>query len=167
MGKGFEDEDEEEMYEMDIDEAEREYNMKKNYYEEMLGEDGLKNLEDLKDLNIQTKEEEEQKNQELMQQEELRKQYQEDELQQQNQQEETPCPLCSGKKLKQKESNLPLNTAGQTNNGFVCCVHHSKEYFNTEDKDPRNYEFLPPCMLASVVPAGKPYKKEEPLYLFK
>ena len=36
-----------------------EYNFKKRYYEMMLGEDGVKNLENLKDVNIYTKEIEE------------------------------------------------------------------------------------------------------------
>lgn len=171
--------EEEEEYEEMEDEANLEYNTKKRFYEQMLGEDGLKNLEDLKDLNIETKEEEEQKNQELMEQQAaLRKQYQEDEEQQQQQQQEqnpqdenlTPCPLCSqtqpmyGASLLKKKENPALYPP---NNGFVCCVHHSKEYFSTENKNPRNYGNMPPCMMASVIPAGRPSKKEEPLCLFK
>ena len=148
------------------DEETKEYNLKKRYYEQMLGEDGIKNLEDLKDLNIITKQEQE--NKDVHQPEEEKKGNEEQPLLLTDQ-----CPICSnivnqsGSTLLKKKENPALFAPGQINNGFVCCLHHSKEYFTTEDKNPKNFNSMPPCMLASVIPAGRPTKKNEPLNLFK
>ena len=82
------------------------------------------------------------------------------------------CPLCSksqplsGASLLKKKENPALYAPGQITNGYVCCLHHSKEMFSTEDKDPRNFKCMPPCMMESITPAGKPTRKEEALNLF-
>ena len=49
---------------------------------------------------------------------------------------------------------------------FVCCVHHSQLPVNYQEKDPRNYQGMPPCMLTSIIPAGKPSHVVAPLNVF-
>lgn len=90
------------------------------------------------------------------------------------------CPVCvSSKKnfhtynlLKAKENPalLPPNselikTAAETN-GFVCCKHHSQIPLNCQERDPRYYQGMPPCMMDYVIPAGVPSSVVEPLNLF-
>ncbi|MCQ2819176.1 MAG: hypothetical protein MJ252_18080 [archaeon] len=164
----------EEMVEEQESEETMEYNFKKKYYEMMLGEDGVKNLENLKDVNIYTKEiEEERKNKELEEQKVKEEQEEINEkIQQEQIEKEGACPLChqtqpmKGSSLLKKKENPALYAPGQIGNGFVCCIHHSKEMIRPEDRDPRNFHYMPPCMLESVAPAGRPTRKEEPLNLF-
>ena len=114
-----------------------EFERKKEFYEKMLGEDGMKNLEDLKDLKI-----EEEKTQNPPQ-------VIEEQKEKPNDTEETTCPYCnptlyktmtSGtntmSRLKKKE-NPALLPPSETFPGFVCCMHHSKEQFNYR-KGPKN-----------------------------
>ena len=51
-------------------------------------------------------------------------------------------------------------------NAFVCCVHHSQMPVTSQEKDPRNYQGMPPCMMASIIPAGKPSHIVAPLNIF-
>ena len=51
-------------------------------------------------------------------------------------------------------------------NAFVCCVHHSQMPVTSEEKDPRNYQGMPPCMMANIIPAGKPSHIVAPLNIF-
>ena len=73
--------------------------------------------------------------------------------------------------LKKKENPalLPPNIRSlnnNQNNNFICCVHHSQLPINYQDKDPRNYQGMPPCMLSSIIPAGKPSHLLAPLNIF-
>jgi hypothetical protein len=45
-------------------------------------------------------------------------------------------------------------------------VHHSQLPINYQEKDPRNYQGMPPCMLSSIIPAGKPSHVVAPLNVF-
>ena len=72
--------------------------------------------------------------------------------------------------LKKKENPvlLPPNYSllKNRNNAFLYCVNHSQLPINYEDKDPRNYQGMPPCMLSSIIPAGKPSHLLAPLNIF-
>ena len=154
--------------------SDEEYEMQKKFYEKMLGEEGLKNIEDLKDIKI---EDEEEKKEEITKQNEEERKNPEINDQNPNETAENTCPSCHtlGKtmstanntisKLKKKE-NPALLAPAEVFNGFVCCMHHSKEQFTIADKDPRSYTNMPPCMMNSIVPAGKPMNKSKPLNLF-
>ena len=51
-------------------------------------------------------------------------------------------------------------------NNLICCVQHSQLPVNAQEKDPRYYQGMPPCMLATIIPAGKPSHVLAPLNLF-
>ena len=72
--------------------------------------------------------------------------------------------------LKKKENPalLPPNYGLLKNkeNNFICCINHSQLPFNSQEKDPRNYQGMPPCMLAPIIPAGKPSHVLAPLNIF-
>ena len=149
------------------DESQEEFERQKQFYEKMLGEYGMKNLEGLKDLKI---EEEKTKNPPQVIEEQKEKQIDT---------EESTCPyynptlyktMTSGtntmSRLKKKE-NPALLPPSETWPGFVCCMHHSKEQFNITEKDPRTYTNMPPCMMRTITPAGLPMKKSIPLNIFE
>ncbi|MCQ2819693.1 MAG: hypothetical protein MJ252_20705 [archaeon] len=160
-------------FEPEESEATKEFNAKKEYYERMLGEDGLKKLEDLKQMNIYTKEEDEERKNKEMEEEAEAEEMQKEQMEKEMMDSQMYCPICSksqpltGASLLKKKENPALYAPGTiTSNGYVCCLHHSKELFTTEDKDPRNFKCMPPCMMESITPAGRPTKKEEALNLF-
>ena len=169
----------------------REYLKEKEFYEKMLGEDGLKNLEDLSKMNLQTKEMEELNNN--INKEEEEKNFDGNNINNENENNciNQFCPICNpdannltfkstDKKiitnpLKKKENPalLPPNydlhcfcNKNGDNHGYVCCLHHNLKPFNVEEKDPRFYSGMPPCTMNNVVPAGKPTFNNPPLNLF-
>jgi len=187
------------------------YEKQREYYLKMLGEDKIKNLEDLSNLEVQKEEiinEQDQKNIEDKNINNINNinnvnnlnninninnidniNPQNEYILQQNQQqmniEEHKCnayPLNSQieqieqnnipvNPLKKKENPalLPPNSEllkNSENNNFVCCVHHSQMPVNYQEKDPRNYQGMPPCMLSSIIPAGKPSHVLAPLNIF-
>lgn len=78
------------------------------------------------------------------------------------------------KRLRKKENPalLPpnsdlLNFYSGNNSSYVCCFHHSMIPFNAQEKNPRNYQGMPPCLLKGVAAAGKPTRLMEPLNLFQ
>ena len=86
-------------------------------------------------------------------------------LDEQIKQERKPCnPL----KKKENPALLPPNfeLVKNKDNAFVCCVHHSQMPVTSQEKDPRNYQGMPPCMMASIIPAGKPSHTLAPLNIF-
>ncbi len=184
MGETGEEEEEEKS------EREIEFERQRDYYLQMLGEDGVKNIEDLSNLRSPEEQqklfEEEEK---IKMEEERRKILEEEERQKEIlMKENNICPYCkqntgslnyntmestmkSGK-LKKKENPalLPPNHDQLmdtfSNKDFVCCVHHNQGPFNVEDQDPREFQNMPPCMLNNIIPAGKPTTKNVPLNLF-
>ena len=73
--------------------------------------------------------------------------------------------------LKKKENPALLSPNSQllknkTNNNFVCCINHSQLPVNYQDKDPKNYQGMPPFMFSSIIPAGKPSHVLAPLNIF-
>ena len=184
------------------------YEKQREYYLKMLGEDKIKNLEDLSNLEVQKEEiinEQDQKNIEDKNINNINNinnvnnlnninnidniNPQNEYILQQNQQpmniEEHKCsayPLNS--QLEQiEQKNIPVNPLKKKenpallppssellkncdNNNFVCCVHHSQMPVNYQEKDPRNYQGMPPCLLSSIIPAGKPSHVLAPLNIF-
>ena len=146
-------------------------NSKVNFYEKMLGEEGIKNLEDLKDIQIKEKEEQ--------REEENKEEEKQEEEQNQNKTAENTCPYCNNTMMKtmtspnntmsrlKKKENPALLPPSEVFPGFVCCMHHSKEQFNIQEKDPRTYSNMPPCMMTTITPAGLPMKQSKPLNLFE
>ena len=72
-----------------------------------------------------------------------------------------------------KKENITLFPPGYNllknkgNNNNIICVNHSKLPINYQDRDPRNYKGMPPCMLSSIIPAGKPSQVDKPLNIFE
>lgn len=164
--------DEEEEEEEEISEETQAYNVKKRYYEEMLGEDGLKNLEDLRNLQIETKEiAEEKEKQKIKEKEEEAAKFEEEkskvfeEAKEHKFQEDTICPLCGAStqsmtklELLRKKDNPALYPPNHT--GFSVCAQHSKDNFSS-------YKYMDPYYASLLPAAGKPTSKNEPLNLFK
>ena len=162
------------------------YEKQREYYLKMLGEEKVKNIEDLTNLevqkNININESQEQiDNNEIRENENIEdnninKENNLDEnnnihncqvppLDEQIKQERKPCnPL----KKKENPALLPPNfeLVKNKDNAFVCCVHHSQMPVTSQEKDPRNYQGMPPCMMASIIPAGKPSHTLAPLNIF-
>ena len=74
--------------------------------------------------------------------------------------------------LKKKENPALLPPHYKTlndkeRNYLIYCVNHSQLPINYEEKDPKNYQGMPPCMLSSIIPAGKPTHLAPPLNIFE
>ena len=155
------------------------YEKQREYYLKMLGEDKVKNIEDLTNLEVQkkneeieqidpneinnNKENEENNNENIEQNDEHNCQV--PPLNEQIKEERKPCnPL----KKKENPALLPPNfeLVKNKDNAFVCCVHHSQMPITYQEKDPRNYQGMPPCMMANITPAGKPSHIVAPLNIF-
>jgi hypothetical protein len=159
------------------------YEKQREYYLKMLGEDKVKNIEDLTNLEVQkkneeieqidpneinnkinnNKENEENNNENIEQNDEHNCQV--PPLNEQIKEERKPCnPL----KKKENPALLPPNfeLVKNKDNAFVCCVHHSQMPVTYQEKDPRNYQGMPPCMMANITPAGKPSHIVAPLNIF-
>ena len=172
--------------EEDFEESEGQllYEKQREYYLKMLGEEKVKNIEDLSNLEVQKKPEEtEQINTNL-----INNENKENEIIQENNNEinnleeknEHNCqvvPLteqikqrvpCNPLKKKENPALLPPNfeLVKNKDNAFVCCVHHSKMPVTSDEKDPRNYQGMPPCMMSEIIPAGKPSHIVAPLNIF-
>ena len=163
------------------DDYDEEYERKKMYYEQLLGEEALNNIEDLSNLKVKN-EEQEHDNMEQQQQQE-QQQYEEQQLQQHDVEmnNKCACPHCNtplvvnscekGHVMLKKKENpalMPKELTKQDNKEapFICCMHHSKQEFDIKEKDPRSYTGMPPCTMAGVAPAGRPVPKSKPLNLF-
>jgi hypothetical protein len=163
------------------------YEKQRDYYLKMLGEDKVKNLEDLTNLEVQREEQKEEKEKEK----EIQENINDINVNQQNENQEIRNEMNAEHKcniyplnaqlepknipinpLKKKENpallppNFELLKNNNENNNFVCCVHHSQLPVNYQEKDPRNYQGMPPCMLSSIIPAGKPSHVVAPLNIF-
>ena len=160
------------------------YEKQREYYLKMLGEEKVKNIEDLTNLEVQKNINESQEqidNNEIRENENIEDNNinQENNLDENNnihncqvppldeqiKQERKPCnPL----KKKENPALLPPNfeLVKNKDNAFVCCVHHSQMPVTSQEKDPRNYQGMPPCMLSSIIPAGKPSHVVAPLNIF-
>ena len=181
----------EEYEEEEKSEKELEFERQRDYYMKMLGEDGIKNLEDLSQLKSPEEQEKiKEEEQRIKMEEERLKLLEEQERQkmimnQNYNNEGNLCPYCNNKtsstqfntndgmkSLKKKENPalLPPNQndfmGTFSNPNFVCCMHHNQGLFNVEDQDPRAFKNMPPCMMSNIVPAGKPTTKNVPLNLF-
>ena len=154
------------------------YEKQREYYLKMLGEEKVKNIEDLTNLEIQKKiDEEKEDNNEIKEKEII--DVEENEKNNMNVNHNCPViPLEDKIKeerkpvnpLKKKENPalLPPNfdLVKDKDNTFVCCVHHSQKPVTSQEKDPRNYQGMPPCMMSSIIPAGKPSHIVAPLNIF-
>ena len=160
------------------------YEKQREYYLKMLGEEKVKNIEDLTNLEVQKNINESQEqidNNEIRENENIEDNNinQENNLDENNnihncqvppldeqiKQERKPCnPL----KKKENPALLPPNfeLVKNKDNAFVCCVHHSQMPVTSQEKDPRNYQGMPPCMMSSIIPAGKPSHTLAPLNIF-
>ena len=160
------------------------YEKQREYYLKMLGEEKVKNIEDLTNLEVQKNINESQEqidNNDFRENENIEDNNinQENNLDENNnihncqvppldeqiKQERKPCnPL----KKKENPALLPPNfeLVKNKDNAFVCCVHHSQMPVTSQEKDPRNYQGMPPCMMASIIPAGKPSHTLAPLNIF-
>ena len=160
------------------------YEKQREYYLKMLGEEKVKNIEDLTNLEVQKNINESQEqidNNEIRENENIEDNNinQENNLDENNnihncqvppldeqiKQERKPCnPL----KKKENPALLPPNfeLVKNKDNAFVCCVHHSQMPVTSQEKDPRNYQGMPPCMMAFIIPAGKPSHTLAPLNIF-
>ena len=183
-GLGYED------YE-DIEESEGQllYEKQREYYLKMLGEDKINQLEDLTNLEVQKQNIEDNN---IINKNDINNNVsndinnmppQNENIQQdiQNQQNIGTINYAINKKveenkvpenpLKKKENPalLPPNFELLKNKGninFVCCVNHSQLPVDYKEKDPKNYQGMPPCMLSSIIPAGKPSHLVAPLNIF-
>ena len=174
------------------------YEKQRDYYLKMLGEDQVKNLEDLTNLEVQKDPQLNDENQQKMIQDNnvnninyYQPQFDNQNMPQQNQEIEGQANMehnCNvyplNEQIEHKEENhVPINPLkkkenpallppnyelikSKDNNNFVCCVHHSQLPINYQEKDPRNYQGMPPCMLSSIIPAGKPSHVVAPLNVF-
>ena len=183
--KGINNQYEEGEEEFEESEGQLLYEKQREYYLKMLGEEKVKNIEDLTNLEVQKKNEEmEQINTNLNSNENNK----ENEMTKENNNEinnfeennEHNCQIvllneqikqrkpCNPLKKKENPALLPPNfeLVKNKDNAFVCCVHHSKIPVTSDEKDPRNYQGMPPCMMAEITPAGKPSHIVAPLNIF-
>ena len=151
------------------------YEKQREYYLRMLGEDKVKNLEDLTNLEVQREEEiikEENENnienKENIDINENKVDIVEHKCYPLNVNVEQNNVAVNPLKKKENPALLPPNIELINNQGnnLVCCVQHSQLPINVQEKDPRNYQGMPPCMLTSIIPAGKPSHVLAPLNLF-
>jgi hypothetical protein len=172
--------------EEDFEESEGQllYEKQREYYLKMLGEEKVKNIEDLSHLEVQKKNEEtEQINTNLNSNEnnkesDIKENNNEiNNLEENNEHNCQVAPLteqikqrapCNPLKKKENPALLPPNfeLVKNKDNAFVCCVHHSQMPVTYQEKDPRNYQGMPPCMMANITPAGKPSHIVAPLNIF-
>ena len=172
--------------EEDFEESEGQllYEKQREYYLKMLGEEKVKNIEDLSHLEVQKKNEEtEQINTNLNSNEnnkesDVKENNNEiNNLEENNEHNCQVVPLteqikqripCNPLKKKENPALLPPNfeLVKNNDNAFVCCLHHSKMPVTSDEKDPRNYQGMPPCMMAEITPAGKPSHIVAPLNIF-
>ena len=172
--------------EEDFEESEGQllYEKQREYYLKMLGEEKVKNIEDLSHLEVQKKNEEtEQINTNLNSNEnnkesDIKENNNEiNNLEENNEHNCQVVPLteqikqripCNPLKKKENPALLPPNfeLVKNKDNAFVCCVHHSKMPVTSDEKDPRNYQGMPPCMMTEITPAGKPSHIVAPLNIF-
>ena len=165
------------------------YEKQRDYYLKMLGEDKVKNLEDLTNLEVQKEEQKEEQKENEIQENinvNINPPNENQVIQNEMKLEEHKCnvyPL----NVQVEQNNIPVNPLKKkenpallppnfellknnenygNNNNFVCCVHHSQLPVNYQEKDPRNYQGMPPCMLSSIIPAGKPSHVLAPLNIF-
>ena len=163
------------------------YEKQREYYLKMLGEDKINQLEDLTNLEVQKEIEnklDENKdinnnlyppnenippnNENIPQEVPNNNDNQINNLPLNNETQQKHIPVNPLKK-KENPALLPPNSEllnTNTNNNFICCVNHSQLPVSYQEKDPRNYQGLPPCMLSSIIPAGKPSHVLAPLNLF-
>jgi hypothetical protein len=147
--------------EIEKSEGEKMYEQQKNYFLKMLGEENIKNLEDFSKLEVEKEEVPKDK----INDNKINIEQNEKEIKENIKPETIPInPL----KKKENPALLPpdIELVKQNNNNFVCCINHSQLPFNLEEKDPRNYQGMPPCMLSSIIPAGKPSHVLAPLNIF-
>ena len=157
------------------------YEKQREYYLKMLGEEKVKNIEDLTNLEINRKINEEEQNNENLVKEEENNKNEEERNKDINEDNEHNCELaplneqikeerkpCNPLKKKENPALLPPNfeLVKNKDNTFVCCVHHSQMPVTSQEKDPRNYQGMPPCMMSSIIPAGKPSHIVAPLNIF-
>ena len=173
--------------EEDFEESEGQllYEKQREYYLKMLGEEKVKNIEDLSNLEVQKKIEETEKvntnlnSNENNKENEMTKENNNEinNLEENNEHNCQVAPLteqikqrvpCNPLKKKENPALLPPNfeLVKNKDNAFVCCVHHSKMPVTSDEKDPRNYQGMPPCMMAEIIPAGKPSHIVAPLNIF-
>ena len=193
-GKQYEGGEEEEYEES---EGQLLYEKQREYYLKMLGEDQIKNLEDLTNLEVQKDAQFNNENDQKMLRDNninnvnnFQPQYENENIPQQNQEiqdkinVEHNCNIYPpNTQFEQNENNhVPINPLKKKenpallppnyellknkDNNFICCVHHSQLPVNSQEKDPRNYHGMPPCMLSSIIPAGKPSHVVAPLNIF-
>ena len=139
------------------------YEKQKDFYLKMLGEENLKNLEDFSKLEIQKDE-----GGNVRTEEKESKQKIEEEKKDNNECIQPVHIPVNPLKKKENPSLLPPNIEllKNNNNNFVCCVNHSQLPINIQERDPKNYQGMPPCMLSNVIPAGKPSHVVAPLNIF-
>ena len=166
--------DYEEGEEIEESEGQLLYEKQREYYLKMLGEDKINQLEDLSNLEVQKDQEQiinEQNERNIEENNNIPPQIEnnippeeqenienQNNINQLNPQQQSTMPVNPLKK-KENPALLPPNYELLKNNGnntFVCCVNHSQLPVNYQEKDPRNYQGMPPCMLSSIIPAGKP-----------
>ena len=165
------------------------YEKQREYYLKMLGEEKVKNIEDLTNLEVQKKvnDEEQLDNNKLKDKDNININIEENVNEQNNinnidENNEHNCPVkplneqikeerktVNPLKKKENPALLPPNfeLVKNKDNAFVCCVQHSQMPVTSQEKDPRNYQGMPPCMMASIIPAGKPSHIVAPLNIFE
>jgi hypothetical protein len=168
--------------EEEIEESEGQllYEKQREYYLRMLGEDKINQLEDLTNLEVHKENEPiiEQNIQNLENNENINIQNEKNIQENINQIDKESKTIINPSTsqnhptnpLKKKENPalLPPNYELLKNkeNSIICCINHSQLPFNYQDKDPKNYQGMPPCMLSSIIPAGKPSHVLAPLNIF-
>jgi len=176
--------DYEEGEEIEESEGQLLYEKQREYYLKMLGEDKINQLEDLSNLEVQKDQEQiinEQNERNIVENNNIPPQIENnippeepENIENKNninpldRQQQSNMPMNPLKK-KENPALLPPNNELLKNNGnntFVCCVNHSQLPVNYQEKDPRNYQGMPPCMLSSIIPAGKPSHVLAPLNIF-
>ena len=164
------------------------YEKQREYYLKMLGEDKINQLEDLTNLEVQKEFENQKKIEDkhdidnnihpqnenippnienIPQEIPSNNEIQINSLPLNYQTQEKHIPVNPLKK-KENPALLPPNSEllKTNNNNIISCVNHSQLPINSQERDPRNYQGLPPCMLSSIIPAGKPSSVRPPLNLF-
>ena len=150
------------------------YEKQREYYLRMLGEDKIKNLEDLTNLEVQREEEiiKEENENNIENKENIDINVNKVDIEHKcyplNANVEQNNVVVNPLKKKDNPALLPPNIELLNNQGnnLVCCVQHSQLPINVQEKDPRNYQGMPLCMLSSIIPAGKPSHVLAPLNLF-
>ena len=171
-----------EMEEIEESEGQLLYEKQREYYLKMLGEDKINQIEDLTNLEVQ-KEQEEQDNK-IIEDKNINPPQIENNIPQEiSNQINQENNLKNNSPLNSQQNNIPTNPLkkkenpallppnsellkNKANNNFVCCINHSQLPVNYQDKDPKNYQGMPPCMLSSIIPAGKPNHVRPPLNIF-